>query len=82
MQPQFLRVKTWDTEAGLGSGLACGGEGHTGATSHGRCRPLRIETVEEARQKNRRQCVHAGSGVCAHACAPAPVCVTTVLDTW
>lgn len=44
-------------------------------------RPLWVETVEEAHRRTRRRCVHAGSRVCAHTCAPAPMCVTTALDT-
>ena len=59
----------------------CGREGHTGATSHGRCRPLRIETVEEAWQKTGAGVCMRGP-VCVQMRVPLPPCVTTELDTW
>ena len=67
-----------EREGGAGGGLARGQEGHT---SRGRCGPLWVETVEEARQRTRCRRVHAGSRVCANARAPAPGCVRMALDT-
>ena len=67
MQPQFLRVKTWDTEGRAGE-CACvwsGGThwGHFPRTLQAPAHRNRGRSLAE----NRRRCVHAG-GKCASSC--------------
>ena len=60
--------------------LVCGQEGHTGTLPTDATAPVGGNRGRSTSENQAQVCAR-GSRVCAHACAPAPVCVTTALDT-